>query len=134
MSESHMAMNDIGTEADVKRLVDEFYRAVRKDNLLEPIFSQVAQVEWEHHLPRMYAFWSGLILGVPGYSGQPFAMHARLSLTRDHFDRWLEVFHGTVDAHFTGPRAQRAKDTAVGIAHTFALRLGLIEPRLGRKI
>jgi hypothetical protein len=43
----------------------------------------------------------------------------------------VELFHRTVDAHFAGAAAQRAKDAASSIAHTFALRLGAINPMGG---
>ena len=125
---------DIESEADVRLLVDEFYGAIRNDALLNPIFTDVAKVDWSHHLPKMYAFWSGLILGIPGYSGAPFPPHTVLPVQREHFVRWLELFRATVDAHFTGPFAKRAKDAAGSIAHTFALRMGLIDPVAGKML
>jgi hemoglobin len=125
-------MRPIENEADVRVLVDSFYAAIREDDLLNPIFSDVAQVDWEHHLPKMYAFWNGLILGLPGYRGAPFPPHTVLPVGREHFTRWVELFHATVDRHFAGPGAQRAKDAAASIAHTFALRMGLIDPMAGQ--
>jgi hemoglobin len=127
-------MKDIETEADVRLLVDEFYSAIRADALLNPIFTDVAQVDWAHHLPKMYAFWNGLILGQPGYVGQPFAPHLRLPVTRDHFTRWLELFRATVDRLFAGSAAKRAKDAAGSIAHTFAMRMGVIDPMAGQML
>ena len=127
-------MKDIETEADVRLLVDEFYGAIREDALLNPIFTDVAQVDWAHHLPKMYAFWSGLILGVPGYSGAPFPPHTVLPVGLEHFSRWLELFRATVDRHFAGPFAKRAKDSAGSIAHTFAMRMGLIDPVAGKML
>ena len=125
-------MRDIVTEADVRLIVDQFYGAIREDVLLNPIFTDVAGVDWAHHLPKMYAFWNGLILGLPGYTGAPFPPHAVLPVGREHFVRWLELFHATVDLHFSGIRAQRAKDAAASIAHTFAMRLGLLAPTAGQ--
>lgn len=127
-------MKDIESEADVRALVDAFYAAIREDALLNPIFSDVAQVDWAHHLPRMYAFWNGLILGLPGYTGAPFPMHAVLPVTREHFVRWLDLFRATVDRLYAGERAQRAKDAAASIAHTFALRMRLIDPMAGKML
>jgi hemoglobin len=127
-------MADIVNEADVRTLVDAFYASIQKDDLLNPIFSDVAKVDWSHHLPRMYAFWNGLILGIPGYTGAPFPPHTVLPVSREHFVRWLELFHATVDAHFAGEKAQRAKDAASSIAHTFAMRMGLIDPMAGRML
>ncbi len=125
---------DIATEADVRVLVDEFYNAIRGDALLNPIFTEVAQVDWSHHLPKMYAFWNGQILGKPGYVGAPFVAHVKLPVTREHFQRWLELFQATVDRLFAGPGAKRAKDSAASIAHTFALRMGLIDPMAGKML
>lgn len=127
-------MKDIENEQDVRQLVDEFYGAIRDDSLLNPIFTDVAQVDWEHHLPRMYAFWNGLILGIPGYSGAPFIPHTRLPVGREHFVRWLDLFRATVDRLFAGIHAQRAKDAAGSIAHTFAMRLGVIDPMAGQML
>lgn len=123
-------MRDITTEADIRLLVDEFYGAIRQDDLLNPIFTDVAQVDWAHHLPKMYAFWSQIVLGITGYSGAPFPPHTKLPVEKEHFDRWVGLFHRTVDAHFSGPAAKRAKDAASSIAHTFAMRLGVIEWKL----
>lgn len=125
-------MNDIETETDVKHMVDEFYAAIRADALLNPIFSDVAQVDWAHHLPKMYAFWNGMILGKPGYVGAPFAAHVSLPVSGAHFARWLELFRDTVDRNFAGVGATRAKNAAASIAHTFAMRIGLVDPAAGK--
>jgi hemoglobin len=125
-------MNDILNEADVELLVDRFYAKVQTDDLLDPIFNDVAQVDWTHHLPKMYAFWNGMILGKPGYSGQPWPAHAVLPVSAEHFTRWLELFRQTVDEHFAGENAVRAKNVAGSIAHTFAMRMGLIDPMAGQ--
>jgi hemoglobin len=121
-------MRDITNEADVRELVDAFYGKVQADALLNPIFADVAKVDWSHHLPKMYAFWNGMILGIPGYAGRPFPAHVVLPVTAQHFSRWLELFKAVVDERFAGPGAERAKNAAASIAHTFAMRMGLINP------
>ncbi len=127
-------MPDITTEADVRVLVDTFYEKVREDALLDPIFSDVAKVDWEHHLPKMYAFWNGMILGKPGYSGRPFPLHAVLPVGKEHFERWLELFKETIAENFEGEGADRARNAAASIAHTFATRMGLIDPMAGQML
>jgi len=119
-------LTDIQTEADVKLLVDSFYDKVNDDQLLAPIFNDVAMVEWPHHLPNMYAFWNSLILGIPGYKGQPFPKHALLPITSEHFDRWLVHFYNTVDELFSGPNATIAKMKGASIAQTFQYKMGLL--------
>ncbi len=126
------AMKDIAGETEVRELVDGFYARIQRDELLGPIFNDVAQVDWAHHLPRMYAFWNGIIFGQPGYQGAPFPPHTKLPIGREHFTRWVGLFHATVDERFAGPAATRAKNAAASIAHTFALRLRVIDPLQGQ--
>ncbi len=116
-------MPDIQTEADVKLLVDCFYDKVNADALLAPVFNDVAHVNWAAHLPRMYDFWSGLLLHTSRYQGQPFRKHIPLPIDEAHFERWLALFHRTVDELFAGPVADEAKLRARSIAHVFESRL-----------
>ena len=121
---------DITTTDDVKLLVDSFYDKVNRDELLAPIFNDIAQIDWDHHLPKMYAFWSNVLLRIPGYHGAPFPMHERhrAHLTPQQFTRWLQLFEGTVDEHFAGEIADSAKLRAANIAMVFQVRLGLLSP------
>jgi hemoglobin len=112
--------SDLTPGAGVARLVDEFYTRVRADDCLGPIFNDVAKVNWAEHLPKMYAFWDSVLFGVPGFKGNPLAVHlvlaGRTPLTSHEFDRWVSVFHATVDELFVGPMATEAKQRAVRIA------------------
>ncbi|WP_018479892.1 group III truncated hemoglobin [Pontibacter roseus] len=117
---------DIKDEQDIKLLVDTFYVSVREDDLLEPIFDGFAQVNWEHHLPIMYSFWSSVLFGTMAYKGQPFPKHMRLPVDRQHFARWVELFTQTVDSLFEGEKAQEIKQKATSIAQVFQMKMGLI--------
>jgi hemoglobin len=114
---------DINDEEDVKRMVDAFYERVNADSLLSPVFNNVAHVDWIHHLPIMYRFWSSLLLGTMTYKGQPFPKHMPLPIGKEHFERWLDLFKLTVDALFRGVKAEEAKLRAENIAHMFQYRL-----------
>jgi hemoglobin len=46
---------DIETARNVKRLVDALYVKVNYDELLAPIFNEIAQVDWSKHLPTIAA-------------------------------------------------------------------------------
>jgi hemoglobin len=111
---------DIQNTADIKLLVDDFYKKAISDDSLGHIFTDVAKVNWEHHLPIMYAFWESILLGEVGYKGNPMDAHFRLNekytLTADHFNTWKFLFLETVDEHFEGEVAQMAKQKAVSIA------------------
>jgi hemoglobin len=117
---------DIATEDHIKILVDSFYEKVNADELLSPIFNSVAKVEWEHHLPTMYQFWSSLLLRSNSYRGAPWPKHAILPVDAKHFARWLTLFKQTVDEHFSGTKAIEAKNAAASIADTFQNRLQLL--------
>lgn len=117
---------DIATEADIKLLVDSFYQKVNEDELLGPIFNDVAEVDWAEHLPIMYRFWGSLLFRSNSYQGQPWPKHAVLPVKPTHFNRWLSLFKKTVDEHFDGPKAMEAKNAAASIADTFQNRLQLL--------
>ena len=127
MPESTTALPDIETRADVVRLVDAFYDRVRADDILGPIFDDVAKTDWAAHLPKMYAFWSAVLFGEPGFKGSPMAVHLDLArhtpLGPQEFNRWIEQFHGNVDAHFEGPMATEAKARAARIAEVMQQHL-----------
>lgn len=132
--ESTQAKNDIQDADDVKRLVDSFYDRVRLDDVLGVIFNDVAKVDWDEHLPRMYKFWQAVLFNQPGYQGNPRLVHAKVNgllksagragIQREDFERWLDLFHKTVDELFDGPSAQRAKYSASRIAQNLGRFLG----------
>jgi hemoglobin len=118
---------DLTTAKDVRTLVDSFYEKVGKDDLLAPVFNDVAHVDWASHLPIMYRFWESMLFGAGTYEGAPFPKHAVLPVQKAHFSRWLALFVETVNEHFTGAKAEEAKGRAASIADTFAQRMGLLK-------
>lgn len=113
---------DITTRDDIKLLVDSFYAKVQQDDLIGPVFSHV---NWPHHLPIMYDFWSSMMLGDQSYRGNPFQKHLPLPLTTEHFGRWLKLFRETVDELFAGDKATEILMRAESIAGIFQVRMGL---------
>jgi hemoglobin len=111
---------DLASRSEIIRLVDAFYDRVREDDLLGPIFNDVARVDWTAHLPRMYDFWESVLFGEAVFKGNPLAVHIGLAdrtpLTSVHFERWLAIFGATVDELFEGPVANEAKARAARIA------------------
>ena len=124
--------HDITTRADIERLVDTFYERVRADEVLAPIFDDVAHTDWARHLPKMYDFWDTVLFGSAAYHGQPLGVHAALSsrvaLGEREFQRWLGVFMVTVDALFTGRVAEEAKLRAGRIAAVMLHHVGRARP------
>lgn len=119
-------------EAMIEGLVHAFYRRVRADALLGPIFA-ARVADWDAHLAKMCVFWSSVALMSGRYHGQPMVAHLPLPVDSPHFDRWLALFAETARelcppaaaAHFL-ERAHRIADSLeLGIA----ARNGEIKPR-----
>lgn len=111
---------DIQNRADITLLIDSFYEKVRVHPDLGYIFSEIAQVNWEVHLPIMYNFWASLLLDEQSYQGNPMTKHIALSkrapMTNKEFSAWLTLFHETIDTLFEGEIASEAKSRATQIA------------------
>jgi hemoglobin len=120
---------DLATRDDVIALVDAFYDRVRADDLIGPIFDDIARVDWASHLPKMYDFWQAVLFGAGNFKGNPMAVHRALAqqapLTPDAFARWLALFRETVDALFAGAVAEDAKDRAQRIALTMQYHIAV---------
>jgi hemoglobin len=127
MNSAEASLVDITDAESIRLLVTEFYSRAFRDELLGPVFVDVAQMDLDAHLPVMVEFWSTVLLGARSYRGGAFAPHARLHaevpLTRRHFDRWLAIWRSTVDDLFAGAVAEDAKQRAAAIADAFCGRL-----------
>ena len=107
---------DIQNAEDIKHLLDTFYAKVLKDDVIGYIFTDVAHIELEVHMPVLYAFWETVLFGVANYRGNPILKHIELNkkepLTDLHFERWISLFFETIDELFEGKTADLAKEKA----------------------
>jgi len=110
---------DLESLEDIKLLVDTFYGKVQQNKVIGYIFSDVAHVNWQHHLPIMYNFWDSVIFGSATYKGNPMSKHIALNqketLTETHFAEWLRLWKLTVDELFEGHKAEEIKERATDI-------------------
>lgn len=114
---------DIRTIEDVRLLVDTFYGRARLDALVGPVFNDTIQDRWPEHLAKLYNFWQTILLGEHTYYGSPFIPHSGLPIDKDHFNRWLELFHATLDELFIGPKADEAKQRSIMMAQMFQFKM-----------
>ena len=121
------APTDIGSRDDISALVVDFYTRAFADDLLGPVFTDIAEMDLQAHLPIMCDFWETVLFQAGRYRGNALrphvALHAQVRLTAEHFSRWLALWTATVDERHAGVRAERAKDQATGIAHSIQRRL-----------
>lgn len=118
---------DIETRDDIERLVRAFYGKAMRDPVIGWLFTDVARLDLDAHVPRIAAFWETVLLGAKSYDGTPFEPHARLhakaNLRAGHFGRWLALWHETLDELFAGEHADLAKAHALRVAQAFHRRL-----------
>jgi len=118
---------DLDAAVEIAEMVRRFYADVAQDDLLGPMFSEVARVDWSEHLSKLTAFWCRALLSQPGYQGNPFRahtlVHAKREFTPAHFERWLTLFHETLELGWTGPNTQRAHALADKVARVHSHQL-----------
>ena len=112
------------TDESVHALVDIFYRHIRADEKLAPIFDAAigtTDAEWAPHLERIMKFWSGVMLGTKGYDGKPLQAHKELpAFDPALFSRWLALFANTaIETHEVAPATAFIRK-AVSIADRMA--------------
>lgn len=119
-------MKDIETREDIDRLMHVFYERALADDVIGYIFTEVAKLDLEKHLPIIGDFWESLLFGTGVYqqhARNPLMVHHELHtmspLFTEHFERWLELFEKAVDENFSGERAEFIKTRAHAIARRF---------------
>lgn len=104
------------TEAEISRLVHDFYAKARKDPGLGPIFEEHV-VDWDAHFIQMTDFWSGNLLGTSRFRGAPMPKHLAIpDLSPQLFERWLQLFKQTTQELDNPALAQQASAMADRIA------------------
>ena len=118
---------DLDRPEEIAEMVRRFYADVSMDDLLGPMFNDVARVDWKEHLEKLTAFWCRALLDVAGYGGNPFRAHAlvhdKRPFTPAHFGRWLSLFHETLDLGWVGPNVERARLLADNVARVHSQHL-----------
>jgi truncated hemoglobin YjbI len=110
------------TESSIIQLVDTFYARVRDDAVLSPVFEAKLAGRWHEHMPRMYAFWTKVLLGTGEFNGNVFGKHMALSgIETEHFVRWLTLFRLTAVDVFGVDGASEALTVAQRIASSLQL-------------
>jgi hemoglobin len=118
---------DIETKKDIELLVDTFYDKVRADELIGYIFTDIAKVNWEKHLPVMYSFFENMLFYTGSYMGNPMELHKHINclfpLNESHFSRWSFLFNKSVDELFHGKKAELAKQRAKRISAVMQIKI-----------
>lgn len=122
-------MLDISSREDIERLVRLFYERATKDALIGHYFTRVIPINWDEHIPTIVSFWENILFKTGGYNGGMMYKHMNLNylsvFKTIHFDRWLEIWKGTVDELFVGANAEEVKFRASSIAVIMQTKIGV---------
>ena len=130
-----VAMNDIQTQDDLYKLVDEFYKKLFADERISYIFTEVIPIHLhlEEHLQVLVKFWSQAILGTGGYTNNLTQLHldvnVKSQLTPELFTIWLHHFYASVDENFKGEKAEQIKTQALSIATILQIKIAQQNPK-----
>lgn len=118
---------DILNRKDIETLINRFYEYVQNDEVIGYLFNDVAQTNWEAHLPKMYDFWEVILFGTGRFKGNPMLVHKEIHdkspISEAHFEHWLYLFQKTVDELFEGANAEDIKHSAANIAKSLMYRI-----------
>lgn len=115
------------TAEQIDRVVTVFYAAIRRHEVLGPVFAAHV-TDWPAHEARIAAFWRNAILGERAYDGNPMRIHRQAgNVMPGMFSPWLGLFDETL-------RRTLPEDTArawSALAHRIGagLRMGVSDTR-----
>lgn len=119
-------MKDIVSQDDIQVLVNSFYDKV-KTSEIGFFFEEIAKVNWEKHLPKMYIFWESVLFATVKFDGNPMGAHFPINeiipMEKKHFEAWLKLWKETVDENFSGEIAESAKNKAENIAKLMSFKM-----------
>ncbi|MFE5742518.1 group II truncated hemoglobin [Streptomyces celluloflavus] len=105
----------IGGAERLERLTEEFYRRVREDEILAPLFARMAD---DH--PQHVAVWLGEVFGGPeayteGHGGFPHMLsrHRGRGIRPEQRERWVKLFMEAAD-HVGVPTDAEFRSAFVG--------------------
>jgi len=118
---------DIGSRSDLLLLMQEFYKKLLADNSIDYLFTDIANVNLDHHFPVLVDFWDSILFQSGTYQKnamQPhMVLHQKSPLSKHHFETWLRYFKETVDELFEGNNAFIIKERATSIATVMQIKI-----------
>jgi hemoglobin len=117
---------DIENRDDLLLLMQQFYKKLLLDGSISYLFTDVAKIKLEHHLPVLVDFWDSILFQTGTYQKnamQPHLdLHQKSPLQKHHFETWLRYFKESVDELFTGNNAFLIKERATSIATVMQIK------------
>ena len=122
---------DIQSREDLFELMKLFYNKLLDDRSISYLFTDVAKINLEHHLPVLVNFWESVLFQADTYrknAMQPHMdLHSKSPLQPQHFETWLKYFKESVDELFEGEKAFMAKERATSVANVMKIKLAQLK-------
>jgi len=120
-------MKDILNRLDIDLLMRIFYNKLLEDPAISYVFTDVAKINLETHLPIIANFWEQNLLQTGNYKNNVLEIHRQLNfkekLTPKLFKIWLNHFNIAVDENFTGENSEKIKTRALSIATIMKIKM-----------
>ncbi len=117
------------TDAQIDRVVAQFYGRVRAHPALGPVFAAHVQ-DWPAHEEKIGRFWRNALLLRRCYDGNPMQVHRTAGNVKTaHFPVWLSLFDMVLDQELPQPLAQAWSALAHRIGRGLSLGLPQQEGR-----
>lgn len=119
---------DITNRADIQILVRKFYKKIRSEDTLGPIFNRTIK-NWPAHLDHITDFWESSLFITKGYQGNPVTAHQKLdqqennSIEMNHFGIWINLWIATINELYEGPIADLAIRRARNMASILYIKI-----------
>ncbi|HEV7620517.1 MAG TPA: group III truncated hemoglobin [Flavisolibacter sp.] len=111
---------DIESRKDIEQLLYSFYHKAFEDNLIGRFFTIVMPLNLETHIPVITDFWESILFNTHNYRKNVMDIHRQISelspITKEHLDRWLQLFTSTISELYDGKKAELMKQRATSIA------------------
>ncbi len=118
---------DILNRPDIEKFITIFYEKVQQDTVIGFIFNVVVQMNWEKHIPLIVDFWESILLDNPVYKKNAmevhYALNKKVTLQKEHFERWLQLFIESIDEFYEGKITDLAKTRARSIADVMFFKM-----------
>ena len=118
---------DIQCREDIVDILWKFYTIAFKDDLIGRFFTEVVPLDLDTHIPVIADFWDSVVFNARGYRKNVMEVHQHIHLLsairKEHLDRWVKLFTGTVSENFEGEKAELMKQRARSIATLMDIKL-----------
>ena len=122
-----MLKKDVLERTDIEDIVTRFYQVMLKYPIVGFIFTDVAKIHLEEHLPIIVDFWGDVVFEQKLYNGNTLQkhldVHQKMPLRPGHFTRWLYLFTKAVKEKHEGQNAKLMIERAELVAKSISAAL-----------